>query len=84
VWETTLRIAGVSGQKLSNGKRKGSANTKNGNKYLAWAFVEAANFAVRYQPRIRSFYQRKKSKTNGIVAIKAVVQASNGGGVPSF
>jgi transposase len=39
---------------------------------LAWAFVEAANFAVRYQPRIRSFYQRKKAKTNGIVAIKAV------------
>jgi transposase len=62
----------VGSQKLSNGKRKGSANTKNGNKYLAWAFVEAANFAVRYQPRIRRFYQRKKSKTNGIVAIKAV------------
>jgi transposase len=62
----------VGSQKLSNGKRKGSGNTKNGNKYLAWAFVEAANFAVRYQPRIRSFYQRKKAKTNGIVAIKAV------------
>jgi transposase len=62
----------VGSQKLSNGKRKGSANTKNGNKYLAWGFVEAANFAVRYQPRIRRFYQRKKSKTNGIVAIKAV------------
>jgi transposase len=50
----------VGSQKLSNGKRKGSANTKNGNKYLAWAFVEAANFAVRYQPLIRRFYQRKK------------------------
>jgi transposase len=62
----------VGSQKISNGKRKGSGNTKNGNKYLAWAFVEAANFAVRYQPRIRRFYQRKKSKTNGIVAIKAV------------
>jgi len=33
---------------LSNGERKGQGNTKNGNKYLAWAFVEAANFAVRY------------------------------------
>jgi transposase len=62
----------VGSEKLSNGKRKGKGNTKNGNKYLAWAFVEAANFAVRYQPRIRSFYQRKKAKTNGIVAIKAV------------
>jgi transposase len=37
----------VSSQKLSNGKRKGQGNVKNGNKYLAWAFVEAANFAVR-------------------------------------
>ena len=50
-------------KKISNGKRKGSGNTKNGNKYLAWAFVEAANFAVRCQPKIRSFYQRKKAKT---------------------
>jgi transposase len=62
----------VGSQKISNGKRKGSGNTKNGNKYLAWAFVEAANFAVRYQPKIRSFYQRKKAKTHGVLAIKAV------------
>jgi transposase len=62
----------VGSQKISNGKKKGSGNTKNGNKYLAWAYVEAANFAVRFSARIKSFYQRKKSKTNGIVAIKAV------------
>ena len=62
----------VGSQKLSNGKRKGSGNTKNGNKYLAWAFVEAANFAVRYQPRIRRFYQKKKAKSHGVLAIKAV------------
>ena len=62
----------VGSQKISNGKKKGQGNTKNGNKYLAWAFVEAANFAVRYNAKIKSFYQRKKAKTNGIVAIKAV------------
>ena len=62
----------VRSEKISNGKRKGSGNTKNGNKYLAWAFVEAANFAVRYNPMIRRYYQRKKAKTNGIVGIKAV------------
>ena len=55
--------------KLSYGKRKGHGNTKNGNKYLAWAFVEAANFAVRYEPPIHRFYQRKKAKTHGVVAI---------------
>jgi transposase len=50
----------------------GSKKISNGNKYLAWAFVEAANFAIRFNPRIKSFYQKKKSKRNAIVAIKAV------------
>jgi transposase len=62
----------VGSKKISNGKRKGSGNTKNGNKYLAWAFVEAANFAIRFNSRIKSFYQKKKSKSHAIVAIKAV------------
>jgi transposase len=62
----------VGSKKISNGKKKGSGNTKNGNKYLSWAFIEAANFAVRFSAKIKSFYQSKKSKTNGIVAIKAV------------
>ena len=62
----------VGSQKISNGKKKGKGNTKNGNKYLAWAFVEAANFAIRYNARIKSFYQRKKAKSHGVVALKAV------------
>src|SRR5881396_78574 len=62
----------VGSRKISNGKRKGSGNTKNSNKYLAWAFVEAANFAIRFNSRIKSFYQKKKSKSHAIVAIKAV------------
>jgi transposase len=49
----------VGSDKLSNGKRKGQGNTKNGNKYLAWACVEAANFAVRYNPQIKRYDQRK-------------------------
>lgn len=56
----------------SNGKKKGEGNTKNGNKYLAWAFVEAANFALRYCPEAKRFYDRKKAKTNNVVAIKAL------------
>jgi len=62
----------VDSQHTSNGKKKGEGNTKNGNKYLAWAFVEAANFAIRFNAKIKSFYQRKKAKTKGVVAIKAV------------
>ncbi len=56
----------------SNGKKKGSGNTKNGNQYLAWAFMEAANFALRYCPEAKRFYERKKSHTNRIVALKSV------------
>lgn len=56
----------------SNGKKKGEGNSKNGNKYLAWAFVEAANFAQRYCPQAKSFYERKKRKTNRVLAIKAL------------
>lgn len=57
---------------MSNGKKKGEGNRKNGNKYLAWAFVEAATFAIRYNEDARRFYQRKSAKTNKVVARKAV------------
>ena len=62
----------VSSSRWSNGKKKGEGNRKNGDKYLVWAFVEAAHFAIRYNERIRNFYQRKTAKTNKIVAAKAV------------
>ncbi len=62
----------VKSEKLSNGKRKGAGNRKCGNKYLSWAYSEAAHFAVRWQPEARRFYERKQAKTNGIVAIRAL------------
>ena len=62
----------VDGKKLGDGKKKGVGNTRNGNQYPARAFVEAANFAVRFHPKIRAFHPRKQAGTNGIVAIKAV------------
>ena len=62
----------VDSQHMSNGKKKGEGNTKNGNKYLAWAFVEAANFALRFNAEAKRFYERKKAKTNNVVATKAL------------
>jgi len=62
----------VNGARYSNGKKKGSTNSKNGNKYLAWAFVEAANFAIRYNTTVKSYYQKKLAKTNRTIAIKTV------------
>lgn len=62
----------VDSRRESNGKKKGEGNAKCGNKYLAWAFVEAAHFAVRYDAQIKRWYQKKAAKTLPVVAIKAV------------
>jgi transposase len=61
----------VKAERLSNGKKKAEGNRKAGNKYLSWAFSEAAHFCVRYEPAAKRFYERKRQKTNGIVAIRA-------------
>ena len=62
----------VDAQRLSNGKRKADNNQKCGNKYLSWAFVEAANFARRYGEQCRRWYDRKAAKTSKIIATKAL------------
>src|SRR5205823_10115625 len=42
----------VGSTKISNGKRQGQGNVKNGNPYLAWAYMEAAQFAIRFNPMV--------------------------------
>ena len=46
----------------SAGKKKGEHNRKNGNPYLAWAYVEAAHFAQRYSPRAQAWFARKMAR----------------------
>lgn len=62
----------VDANRLSNGKIKADNNQKCGNKYLAWVFVEAANFARRYDEHCRRWYDRKASKTSKVIATKAL------------
>jgi transposase len=62
----------VSSVHTSNGKKKGEGNRKSGNAYLAWAFVEAAHMAVIFNAAAKRFYDRKKARTNGAVATKAL------------
>jgi transposase len=62
----------VDSKHLSNGKKKGQGNVRNGNRHLAWAFIEAANFARRYCPEAKRFHERKRVQTNAIVATKAL------------
>ena len=52
---------------------KGECNGKSGNTYLAWAYVEAATFAVRHSPEIRAWFQRKQARSGKrVIAIKAL------------
>lgn len=62
----------VDAQRTSNEKSKGRNNRKCGNKYLGWAFVEAANFSKRYDERCRKWFDRKAAKTNTVLATKAL------------
>lgn len=62
----------VKAQFTSNGKKKGNNNRKNGNRYLAWAYVEAANHNKRSCTRSRKFVERKTAEKNYTVAIKAL------------
>ena len=62
----------VDSKRMSNGKQKGHGNVKCGNRYLCWAFIEAANFALRYSDDIRRWYDRKAAKKLRVVALKAV------------
>lgn len=56
----------------TNNKNKGKGNSKNGNRYLAWAFGEAAELTRRFDRHARSFYNRKAAKTNVNVAHSAL------------
>lgn len=62
----------VDARHLSNGKKKAQNNQKCGNKYLAWAFVEAANFARRSDEKCRRWFDRKAAKTSNVIAVKAL------------
>ena len=62
----------VKAEHTSNNRKKAEGNSKCGNKYLAWAYIEAANFAIRYSPELRAWYQRKESRTKRVVALKAI------------
>ncbi len=56
----------------SDGKVKGQGNRRNGNRYLAWAFSEAAELARRFHGEPRAYYQRKMARTNAAVAHSAL------------
>jgi transposase len=63
----------VESKRVSNEKKKGVNNRKNGNAYLCWAFIEASNQATIHSPEIKKYYQRKLSKVKlRVIAIKTI------------
>lgn len=62
----------VESKRLTNGKCKGHGNRKCGNRYLCWAYIEAAHHAVRWCEPIQRWYTRKIARKSKVVAIKAV------------
>jgi len=62
----------VKSTRSSNEKKKGENNAKNGNRYLSWAYVEAANFIRRYCPEAKKWHQRKCTRCKQVVATKAL------------
>lgn len=56
-----------------SGKVKYSGNiTRQGNKYLLWAFVEAAHVAIKRDPFLARFYKKLHNKKGPHIAIVAV------------
>jgi len=62
----------VESKRKSNNKVKGKNNRKNGNPYLAWAFMEAADKAKRFCPYARAYFERKIKKGNIFIARKSL------------
>jgi transposase len=62
----------VDSVRVSNGKKKGKGNVRNGNVYLSWAFIEAAHFAQRFCAEAKRFYDKKRAKGNTALATKAL------------
>jgi transposase len=62
----------VGSQRRSNNKKKGENNRKCGNRYLCWAFMEAAHYAARYYPPATAFVDRKSVGCRRVLGLKAL------------
>jgi transposase len=62
----------VPAARFSNDKKKGTSNRKNGNKYLSWAYGEAAELERRSHSAARDYDNRKLRRTNAPIAHSAL------------
>ncbi len=62
----------VKSERRSNLKKKGSGNRKNGNKYLSWAYSEAAHHCQSREPLAKRWVERKRTRSHRMVAARAL------------
>jgi hypothetical protein len=74
----------VASKRVSKRQEEGQNNAKCGNPYFAWAFAEATSFAIRYSPRSRRFFERKRAKTNTSLALQSTRAQVGAGGLESL
>jgi transposase len=60
----------VESKRISNNKKKGEGNKKNGNRYLAWAYVEAANHASRVFRRLTNSFSERWPRATELLLSK--------------
>jgi transposase len=56
----------VGSKKITNGKKKGQGNTKNGNKYLAWATSRRPTSRFGLAPRSRASTRERNQRPTGL------------------
>ena len=64
----------VPGAKDSGGKHAHRSGSKDGNKYLKYAFTEAAIKAMMYYPEIKQFAQRLEERSGKAIARTVVAK----------
>jgi len=69
-------------ERLANGKKEGENNRKNGNRYLAWGFAEAAVFAVWFHARIAAWATHWAAASGRTVLAQSVARR-RGEGLPA-
>lgn len=63
----------VRAERFSNGRKKGENNRRNGNRYLGWAYIEAAQFMVVHYRVAKRWYDRKLARVHKpVIARKAL------------
>lgn len=73
-WKLVSYAGLAPGIRESSGKAKKGKITKQGSSWLRWIMVQCATVAVKHDPRLRSFYERLRTRKGHAKAIVATAK----------